>query len=136
MPKSPTKQIIKTRDGESGDIILGATNHDTLEQGANTLAGELINDALQTMRDTQELEDVYSTEEIIKRKNYVLNVMAHTTRLVHGKAALMLKASEEKRNNASFLMDLLAKASSGKMTPEEMEMLKIPYANKQPVTSN
>lgn len=136
IPKSPTRQVIKTRDGESGEIILGATHHDVLEQGANTLAGELINDALQTMRDTQELEDVYSTEELIKRKNYVLNVMAHTTRLVHGKAALMLKASEEKRNNASFLMDLLAKASSGTMSQAEMDMLKIPYGNKQSITTN
>jgi len=134
IPRSPVRQIIKTRD-EGNEVVLGG-NYDHLEEGTKTLAGELLNDALQTMKDTQELEDVYTTEELVKRKSYVLNVLAHTTRLVHGKAALMLKASEEKRNTASFLMDLLAKASSGKMTPEEMEMLKIPYANKQPVESN
>lgn len=135
LPKAPTKQIIKTR-GEDGEIILGASHENELETGMKTLAGELLNDAFQVMKDTQDLEDVYSTEELIKRKNYVLNVMAHTTRLVHGKAALMLKASEEKRNNASFLMDLLAKASSGTMSQAEMDMLKIPYGTKQPVTSN
>lgn len=135
IPRSPTKQIIRTR-GEDEELTLGSVDTPMLEMGLNTLAGELMNDALQTMKDTQDLEETFTTEEIVKRKNYVLNVMAHTTRLVHGKAALMLKASEEKRNNASFLMDILAKAASGQMTQEEIDTLKIPYKkHEQPVAT-
>lgn len=130
IPKTGAKQVIKTRD-EADELILGSVDTPTLETGLNTLAGELMNDALQTMRDTQELEETFTQEELVKRKNYVLNVMAHTTRLVHGKQALMLKASEEKRNNASFLMTLLAKASSGQMSDEELEMLSIPYKKEE-----
>lgn len=136
IPKPNVKQIMKTR-GEDGEITLGSTSDGDLEMGMKSLAGELINDALQVMKDTQELEEVYTAEELIKKKNYVLNVMAHTTRLVHGKAALMLKASEEKRNNTTFLMDILAKAASGQMSQEEMDVLKIPYQKHgQPVAAS
>lgn len=128
------KQVIKTR-GEGGELILGA-DYGALEQGVGTLAGELINDAAQMLRDDQELEDIYSSEELMKRRAYIVNVFAHTTKLVHGKAALMLKASAEKRENANFLMGLLAKATSGKLSDEEMSMLETTYTpqpqNEQP----
>jgi len=122
-------QVIKTRD-ENNQLILGA-NDDELEAGVRTLGGELINDAMQMLRDDQELEEIYDDETLIKRKNYVVNVFAHVTRLVHGKAALMLKASEEKRNTAGFLMSLLSRATAGKMSDEEMNLLKSAYAPKQ-----
>lgn len=128
------KQVIKTR-GENGELVLGG-NYNELEAGVTTLAGELINDAAQMLRDDQELEDIYDTEELIKRRSYIVNVFAHTTKLVHGKAALMLKASQEKRENASFLMTLLAKASAGKLSDEEMATLETTYSkqNEQPAT--
>ena len=123
-------QIIKTRDDERR-LVLGAPQDADLEAGVRTLGGELLNDAMQMLKDDQELEDIYDDETLIKRRNYIVNVFAHATKLVHGKAALMLKASEEKRNTAGFLMSLLARASAGKMTDEEMQLLKGAYAPKE-----
>lgn len=121
-------QVIKTRD-EERNMVLGVDDNQ-LEAGVRTLGGELLNDAMQMLRDDQDLEEIYSDETLIKRRNYIVGVLAHTTRLVHGKAALMLKASEEKRNTAGFLMTLLAKASAGQMSEEEMNLLKTAYAPK------
>lgn len=123
-------QVIKTRD-ENRNLILGEAKDEELEAGVRTLGGELLNDAMQMLRDDQELEEIYDDETLIKRRNYIVNVFAHGTRLVHGKAALMLKASEEKRNTAGFLMSLLSRATAGKMSDEEMGLLKSAYAPKQ-----
>jgi len=119
-------QLIKTRD-EQRNLVLGQADDNELEAGVRTLGGELLNDATQMLRDDQELEEIYDGETLIKRRNYIVNVFAHVTRLVHGKAALMLKASEEKRNTAGFLMGLLSRATAGKMTEEEMNLLKGAY---------
>lgn len=128
-------QVIKTRN-EDRELVLGATGEEELEQGIRTLGGELVNDAMQMLRDDQELDEIYETDELIRRRNYIVNVFAHVTKLVHGKAALMLKASEEKRNTAGFLMSLLSRATSGNMTDAEMNLLKSAYApennNEQP----
>lgn len=123
-------QIIKTRNDERA-LVLGQVDDNELEAGVKTLGGELLNDAMQMLRDDQELEEIYDDETLIKRRNYIVNVFAHATRLVHGKAALMLKASEEKRNTAGFLMSLLSRATAGKMSDEEMGLLKSAYASKQ-----
>lgn len=127
------RQVVKTR-GEGGELVLGA-DYGELEAGMTTLAGELINDAAQMLRDDQELEDIYDTDELMKRRAYIVNVFSHTTKLVHGKAALLLKKSAETRENANFLMGLLAKASSGKLSDEEMSALETTYTpthNEQP----
>ncbi len=129
------RQVIKTRS-EDRVVILGAPGDSELEAGVRTLGGELLNDSLQMLKDDQDLEEIYDDETLMRRRNYIVNVFAHTTRMVQGKAALMLKASEEKRNSASFLMTLLAKATAGKMTDEELGLLKTAYApkeNAQPV---
>ncbi|KKT20046.1 MAG: hypothetical protein UW02_C0002G0038 [Candidatus Nomurabacteria bacterium GW2011_GWB1_43_7] len=123
-------QIIKTRNDDRA-LVLGQADDNQLEAGVRTLGGELLNDAMQMLRDDQELEEIYDDETLIKRRNYIVNVFAHATRLVHGKAALMLKASEEKRNTAGFLMSLLSRATAGKMSDEEMGLLKSAYAPKQ-----
>lgn len=115
-------QIIKTRDDDRR-LVLGAPDDQSLEAGVRTLGGELLNDAMQMLRDDQELDEIYTSDELIKRRSYIVNVFAHATRLVHGKAALMLKASEEKRNTVGFLMDLLAQATSGTLTEEQMSLL-------------
>ena len=122
-------QVIKTRN-EDNELVLGKADDSSLEAGVRTLGGELLNDAMRMLKDDQELEEIYSDETLLKRRNYIVNVFAHGTRLVHGKAALMLKASEEKRNTAGFLMNLLARASAGKMTDEEMALLKGAYVPK------
>ncbi len=129
--KRNIKQIIKTKDAER-ELALGAVGDNELEAGVRTLGGELLNDAFQMLKDDQELEEIYEDEVLIKRRNYILNVFGHVTKLVHGKAALMLKASEEKRNNASFLMTLLAQATAGKMSDEQLGMLKTTYSPAQP----
>ena len=131
-PEREIRQIVKVRGEENA---LMAPNDNDLEAGTRTLGGELLNDAMQMLREDQELEELYDDEVLMKRRNYIVNVFAHATRLVHGKAALMLKASEEKRNNASFLMNLLAKATSGKLSDEEIGLLEhtyAPKANEQP----
>lgn len=128
--KKNIHQIVKTRDDER-NLVAGLAGDNELEAGVRTLGGELLNDAMQMLRDDQELEEIYDNDTLIKRRNYIVNVFAHATRLVHGKAALMLKVSEEKRNNAGFLMSLLARASAGQMTDEEMSLLKTSYAPKQ-----
>ncbi len=123
-------QVIKSRN-EDNDIVLGAPDDVSLEAGARTLAGELTNDALQMLRDDQALEEIYSDETLMRRRNYIVNVFSHVTKLVHGKAALMLKASQEKRENAGFLMGLLAKATAGKLSDEEMSVLETAYVPKE-----
>lgn len=123
-------QLIKTRD-EQRNLILGGADDNSLEAGVRTLGGELLNDATQMLRDDQELEEIYDEETLIKRRNYIVNVFSHTSKLVLGKAALMLKASEEKRNTAGFLMSLLARATAGKMSDDEIGLLKNAYAPKQ-----
>ena len=117
-------QIVKTREG-------GEINDSELEHGIKTLGGELLNDAMQMLRDDQKLEDMYETDELMKRRSYIINVFSHSTKLVHGKAALMLKASAEKRDTAGFLMNLLARATAGKVSDEEINVLKSAYAPKQ-----
>lgn len=119
-------QVIKTRDDERR-LVLGVDDNE-LEAGVRTLGGELLNDAMQMLRDDQELEEIYDDETLMKRRNYIVNVFSHATKLVHGKAALMLKASAEKRETAGFLMNLLAKATAGKLSDDEMQMLETTYS--------
>lgn len=128
-------QVIKTRN-EDRTLVLGAPQDNELEAGVRTLGGELLNDAMQMLRDDQELDEIYDDETLIKRRNYIVNVFAHATRLVHGKAALMLKASEEKRNTASFLMDLLAQATSGQLNDEQLSLLETAIPKKVEITQN
>lgn len=126
-------QVIKTRDADK-NLLLGIDDG-ALEAGVKTLGGELLNDAMQMLKDDQELDEVYTTEELVKRRNYIVGVFSHVTRLVHGKATLMLKASAEKRENVSFLMDLLAQATSGEMTNEQLELLEASNAKPVETTS-
>lgn len=126
--KKNVRQILRTREvGENGVTQYQAPTHEDLETATQTLAGELVNDALQQLRDDQEMDEIYDSDELMKRKAHVVNVFGHVTKLVHGKAALLLKASQEKRENAGFLMDLMNKARSGKMGVGEIDVLKTPY---------
>lgn len=118
-------KIVQTRDEfnqliEKSDL---APSDVSLEAATRSLAGELLNDAFGMLRQDQDLEEVYDDEVLVKRRNYVLNVVSKVSGMVQGKAALMLKGSEEKRNNANFMMNLLAKASAGTLTQEELDIL-------------
>lgn len=134
-PKKKMQQVLKTRaGGENGIVEYVAPAYESLEQGLQTFGGELMNDAMGMLKDDQELEDIYESDELIKRKMYVVNVFGHITKMVHGKASLLLKASQEKRENASFLMDIMKKATAGKMGVEEINALRSTY--QKPSTEN
>lgn len=115
------RQIIKLKDEQNVAIV---PDEYALEVGARTLAGELLNDAMGILKQDQDSEDAYEDEIIIKRRNYILNVFNYVTRAVHGKEALKLKSNAEKRETAGFLIALLNRSTAGKITDEEMEMLK------------
>jgi len=129
-PDKKIKQIIKTRNSEN-NVMIGGIDDADLEEGVKTLGGELMNDAFQMLKDDQQLDDIHKSNTLIQRRNYILNVFGHVTKLVHGKAALVLKASEEKRNNANFLMTLLAQATAGKMSEEQISLLRNNYKPKE-----
>jgi len=97
---------------------------DSLEAGAKTLGGELLNDALSILKRDQKEEELYEDEVIVKRRNYVLNVYNYITRSAHSKETLRLKSNAEKRETMGFLMDLMSRATAGKMTDENMALLK------------
>jgi hypothetical protein len=130
-PEKKVQQVLKTRASEAHGIAeYSAPTYETLEEGLQTLGGELMNDAMQMLRDDQVLEDIYDSDELMKRKTYITNVFGHVTKMVHGKAALLLKASQEKRENAGFLMELMKKATAGKMSVTDIQALKISYQPK------
>jgi len=124
VPRQTLRQVVKTR-GEAGELL--APGENTIEDGVRTLGGELINDAFFMLQNEQNNPNSEEGELSIKRRNYVVNVFSHATKLVHGKAALMLKASEEKRNTAGFLMSLLSKATAGTITDAEVDVLEAAY---------
>ena len=128
MQRKHIQQIIKTRNDEG--LILSPDDN-SLEAGVRTLGGELLNDAMQMLKDDQALDEVYEDDTLIKRRNYIVGVFGHVNKLVQGKAALMLKASEEKRNNAGFIVNLIEMATSGKLSDEKMAMLRTTYQPKK-----
>ena len=101
-----------------------------LEDGVQSLGGELLNDAFQMLEDDRENSEVYEPDELLHRKKHVLAVFANVTKMVHGKENLALKAAGEARETANFLMDLMKEASAGSMTLEEIGVLKNQYAVK------
>src|SRR5690606_34814213 len=57
-----------------------------LEESMHTLGAELANDAMQTLRETQDREEYFDEEVVVKRKAYALNVFAYITKAAHSKA--------------------------------------------------
>ncbi|MBI3231531.1 MAG: hypothetical protein HYZ51_00390 [Candidatus Doudnabacteria bacterium] len=119
--KQKVREVIKLRDEQNALIV---PNDGTLETGAQILAGELLNDAMGILKKDQEDEEVYDEDIIVKRRNYVLNVFNYVTKSVHGKEALNLKSNSDKRETFGFLMTIMDRASAGKLTDDEMELLK------------
>jgi len=116
---------IKTAIKMNNDIGISIIpSDDDLEGGVKTLAGSLINDASTMLEEDIDNSDLMTSDELIKRRSYIVNVMAHVTKLVHGKEALKLKSNANQRENAGFLINLLNQASSGKITPKTIEALK------------
>jgi len=115
------RQLIKVRDEQN---VLVVPADETLEDGAKTLAGELLNDAMNILKKDQDEEELYEDEIIVKRRNYVLNVYNYITKSAHSKEALRLKSNADKRETMGFLMDLMSLATAGKMTDEDLALLK------------
>ncbi|HRY62772.1 MAG TPA: hypothetical protein P5056_03325 [Candidatus Paceibacterota bacterium] len=115
------RQLIKVRN-EQNALVVPAD--ETLEDGAKTLAGELLNDAMNILKKDQDEEELYEDDIIVKRRNYVLNVYNYITRSAHSKEALRLKSNADKRETMGFLMDLMSLATAGKMTDEDLALLK------------
>ncbi|OGY40774.1 MAG: hypothetical protein A2570_01450 [Candidatus Brennerbacteria bacterium RIFOXYD1_FULL_41_16] len=115
------RQIIKLQDEQKVAIV---PDEYALEVGTHTLAGELLNDAMDILKRDQDSEEAYEEEIIIKRRNYVLNVFNYITRAVHGKEALKLKSNADKRETFGFLTSLINMSTAGKITDEQMELLK------------
>lgn len=115
------ERLVETRNRDNELLVPSEIQ---LEMGSKTLAGELMNDAMSILKNDQAREELYDDETIIKRRNYVLNVFNFVTRAVHSKQALSIKANAEKRETASFLMDLVKRSTAGKVTTDEMSLLK------------
>lgn len=115
------RQIIKLQDEENTVIV---PDEYALEVGTHTLAGELLNDAMNLLKRDQEDEGIYNEEIIVKRRNYILNVFNYVTRAVQGKEALKLKSNADKRETFGFLTALINRSTAGKITPDEMSLLK------------
>ena len=115
------ERIVETRN-ERNELLV--PNENQLEQGAKTLAGELMNDAMNILKNDQVKEELYDDETIVKRRHYVLNVFNFVMRAVHTKQALAIKNQTEHRETTGFLMDIVRRSTAGKITPEEMVLLK------------
>ena len=75
-------------------------------------------------RSDQDNEDSYDEEILVKRRSYILNVFNYVTKAVHGKEALKLKSNADKRETFGFLTALINRSTAGKITPDEMQLLK------------
>lgn len=115
------RQIIKLRDEQNAVIV---PDEYALEVGTHTLAGELLNDAMDILKRDQENEDSYNEEILVKRRSYILNVFNYVTKAVHGKEALKLKSNADKRGTFGFLAALINRSTAGKITDDEMTLLK------------
>ena len=122
------RQIVKLRDEQDAAIV---PDEYALEIGAHTLAGELLNDAMSILKRDQENEDSYDEEILIKRRTYILNVFNYVTRAVHSKESLKIKSNAEKRETLGFLTALINRSTAGKITDDEMALLKQSATSKQ-----
>lgn len=95
-----------------------------LEDGASTLGEMLLFDAAHTLKDTQDREEVYDDEVVVKRKMYALNVFNFVMRSAHKRHEIDIKRHGEARETAGFFVDLLARAQAGKLSTAELEVLK------------
>ncbi len=115
------RQIIKMRDEQQVAIV---PDEYALGAGARTLAGELLNDAMEILKQDQESAELYEDDIIVKRRNYVLNVFNYVMKASHTKEALNIKTNAEKRETANFMMSILNRATAGKLTDDEMSLLR------------
>lgn len=129
--KSHINKVIKTRQEEDSNKYY-IPDYKSLEGAVQTLGGELINDAFVQMEEDRKNSEDFSPEELMKRKKHILDVFSGVSKMVQGKANLLLKESQEKREEAGFIMDFMRAAASGSLKPEDIEDLKKVYTNTNP----
>lgn len=130
--ENKVRSIVQTRDVEGGTIV---PSYESLELGTQTLGGELINDAMGILKKDQEMgEDYFEDELLVKRRKYVLDVFKYVGDSVNKKEALRLKKAQGQRETASFMMDLLRASTAGKISDEQMELIRdsVPTVNEEP----
>lgn len=116
-------QLIKVRGAD--ESLLPAPDNTDIEVGTRTLAGELMNDALNILKDDQKRgEELYSDEVLIKRRKHVLAVYNFVSRNATATEAVNLKKQANARENTNFLMDLLRRSTAGKISDDEMSLLR------------
>ena len=115
------REALRLRSKENDAYV--APHEDELEMASRTLGGYLVNDALNQLQDDKEIEDAYTSDELIKRKAYALNVFQHVTKFVQGKENIKIKKQAEGRETAGFMMGLITRAVSGQMSNEELALL-------------
>jgi hypothetical protein len=98
----------------------------SLEQRTESLADRLIDSAENELSYASDDDD---PEIGLKRKAHALGVFAYISRHVHKKQDLAIKKSAAKVGEASFLMDLLGQAASGKLTGEQLMQLESALQN-------
>jgi len=126
--ESKEVKAVKTRDSENN--LLVPTDQE-LDSGSKNLAGELMNDAMTMLKNDQRNEDLYEDEVIVKRRNYILNVFNFVTRAVNAKESLRIKKSQDKRETAGFLMDLVRRSTVGGISENDISILKDSIIQKQ-----
>jgi hypothetical protein len=132
LPKRLSHHLVTT-DPEGNNIVPRAED---LEGAAETLAGRLLNDASEMLEDDREAEEFYTPEELMKRRSYALNVMTHVSKMVQGKQMVAIKSNAEKRETANFMMDLMKRATAGKLDAEAIAKMKQGYKDAVEVPSN
>lgn len=100
------------------------TEYTDIEQGAQSLAAELLNDARATLRETNEREEYFDDEVVVKRKMYSLNVFNFVMKAAHTKQAIDLKRHAEGRETANFMLDLMKMARAGKLSTEARTLVR------------
>ncbi len=125
---SPAVIAVRTRDKDNKFVI---PTDNELGDGARNLAGELMNDAMTMLKNDQGHEDLYEDEVIVKRRHYILNVFNYVIRAVNTKEALNIRKSQEKRETAGFLMDLVRRSTAGGISDNDMTLLKGSLNTKQ-----
>lgn len=130
---APEVKAVKMKDTE-GNLITPPES--ALDEGAKTLGGELMNDAMTMLKSDQRNEDLFEDEVLIKRRTYVLNVFNYVMRAVNQKESLAIKRNTEKRETAGFLMDLVRRSTAGKISDDDMTLLKGSLIHKQNEPTN
>lgn len=123
LPDTDKETLVMVRDDKNK--LLASPPTQELEEGTRTLGGELLNDALAMLKDDQQRgEEIYDDDILIKRRKHILNVYNFVSRNAMASETLKIKQQANQRENTNFIMDLLRRSTAGKISEEEMSLLR------------